>query len=96
VTATRARPSAPPSPTFTDAGGPEAPGNYAASIDWGDGTVTAGTVSLAGALFSVNGDHVYGAEGTFTISVTVSDDGGSTSGAATTALVAPAAINGAG
>jgi streptogramin lyase len=74
---------------FSDAGGPEAPGNYTATIDWGDksGTTT-GTVTVSGTLFTVSGSHTY-AEGSATpyaVVVTITDDGGSSvtaTGAAT-------------
>jgi streptogramin lyase len=74
---------------FSDAGGPEAPGNYTATIDWGDksGTTT-GTVAVSGTLFTVSGSHTY-AEGSATpyaVVVTITDDGGSSvtaTGAAT-------------
>src|SRR5436853_452849 len=36
--------------TFTDPGGYEAPGEYTASIDWGDSTTTSGTIDASGGL----------------------------------------------
>ncbi|HLJ94596.1 MAG TPA: hypothetical protein VKU02_15525, partial [Gemmataceae bacterium] len=62
--------------TFIDTGGPENasdPGDYTATIKWGDGTATAGAISgpdLNG-VFTVAGSHVYGGQGTFTITVTI-------------------------
>ena len=57
--------------TFTDPGTLD---THTAEIDWGDGTVEAGTLDpLAG---TVDGSHVYGTTGLFTVAVTVSDDDG--------------------
>src|SRR5207302_3504345 len=47
---------------FTDTGGPEDPtdpGNYTATINWGDGTTSRGTISLSGTVFSVLVSHTY-------------------------------------
>src|SRR5207244_3568473 len=42
--------------TFTDPGGAEGIGDYSATIDWGDGTpASAGTITLAGGVFTVQG-----------------------------------------
>jgi uncharacterized delta-60 repeat protein len=49
--------------TFTDPGGAEALGDYAAMIDWGDGSApSAGVISFAGGVFTVKGSHTYGEE----------------------------------
>jgi hypothetical protein len=48
---------------------------FTASIDWGDGTTTAGEVVGAGGVYTVNGDHTYANSGTFAVSVQVSDNG---------------------
>jgi len=67
--------------TFTD-GNPTAPlGDFTALIDWGDGTSSAGTVTQPdgiGKTFDVVGSHTYTASGTFTVTVDISDVGGST------------------
>ena len=57
--------------TFTDPGTED---THTATIDWGDGSVETGTVDqLAG---TVDGSHVYAGPGTYTVSVTVTDDDG--------------------
>src|SRR5581483_11678936 len=49
--------------TFTDPGNPtgtaEDADDYAATIDWGDGTSSAGTISQSGGVFTVSGSHTY-------------------------------------
>jgi hypothetical protein len=86
--------------TFTDPGGPElshgqpAPGEYAATIDWGDGGPTsAGTITwdAAGHTFRVAGNHRYADDGGYTVTVTVSH-GGSATPAVSSATVADAAL----
>ncbi len=62
--------------TFTDPAGAEPAGNYAATIDWGDGTTSTGTITVSNGVFTVSGSHTYTASGSVTLSVTVTDDGG--------------------
>ena len=50
--------------TFTDPGGPGPVSAYSASINWGDGSVTSGTITLASGVFSVAGTHAYLEEST--------------------------------
>ena len=67
--------------TFTDPGGAEA--NTSAhykvvSIDWGDGTAldtTSGAISLLGNTFTVSGNHTYGEEGPYTVTVILDHEG---------------------
>ncbi|HVC92930.1 MAG TPA: DUF4214 domain-containing protein, partial [Pirellulales bacterium] len=62
--------------TFTHAGN-SAPSEFSATIDWGDGTTTPGTVVAPN--YSVVGTHTYGDEGSYTVHFTVSEGGGSAS-----------------
>ncbi|HET6879917.1 MAG TPA: TIGR03118 family protein, partial [Pirellulales bacterium] len=78
--------------TFTDPV-PEPIGNYSASIDWGDGTATLGTVSGSGGTFTVTGSHTYAADGVRAIDVTVKDEGGATATATTTAQAGYLQVN---
>jgi hypothetical protein len=59
----------------TVTGGPVgAVGNdFTASIDWGDGHSSAGTVTGSAGSFTVTGTHTYGEEGTYSPIVTVTD-----------------------
>jgi hypothetical protein len=61
--------------TFSDAGTPDAATAYSATIDWGDGTTSAGTVVSFNGAFAVQGEHTYADEGSFTVTVTVAETG---------------------
>jgi hypothetical protein len=60
---------------FLDTGGPESPtlSHYAASIDWGDGTTSTGTIAGpdSNGTLTVTGSHIYDEQFTGTISVTI-------------------------
>jgi cyclophilin family peptidyl-prolyl cis-trans isomerase len=79
--------------TFTDADPMAQAGDFAASIDWGDGQSSSGTVTGSGGTFSVNGSHTYSTAGNFTIRTTINDINtagdvpGSTATATSTATV---------
>ncbi|MEZ5332685.1 MAG: PKD domain-containing protein [Thermoanaerobaculia bacterium] len=71
----------------------------ASSIDWGDSTVDAATVSETpgsvgvATTGTVSGSHVYASGGIFTITITVEDDDGGTDTATLTALVTGAGLD---
>ena len=68
--------------------------DFTATIDWGDGTHSTGTIAngaTAGA-FKVNGTHKYAEEGTFNISIAIHDTTGHTSTGRAVAEVADAPI----
>jgi sugar lactone lactonase YvrE len=75
--------------SFADADPAGKPGDYTATIDWGDGQSSAGTVqpAPAGGL-AIVGDHTYLRHGSYPVTVTVIDAGGSSSIAQATADVA--------
>src|SRR6185437_15960747 len=60
--------------TFTDTYTGNTSGDFTASIDWGDGTTTAGTVSGGSGTFTVSGGHTYAAGGSDSVKVTLTDD----------------------
>ncbi len=63
---------------FTDADPNDSPGDYDATIVWGDGRSSAGTVGgTAAAGFTVSGQHTYGEDGSYPVTVFVRDHGGS-------------------
>jgi len=83
-----------PVATFSDTDTSTAPDGFTATIDWGDGSTSSGTVSGSGGSFTVSGTHTYNAApGNYPVSVTLSDDspGTATAQAASTAQVSPAA-----
>lgn len=75
--------------TFTDADTANVASDFLATIDWGDGTTTAATVTGGGGTFAVTGTHTYAATGPFTVTVTLADDppGTATATVASTANV---------
>jgi Bacterial Ig-like domain (group 1) len=81
--------------TFTDPDLSAKASDYSASIAWGDGNTSTGTISqnLDGS-FSVSGCNVYSEEGTYTITTTITDTDNATNGATvtSTATVGDAAL----
>jgi hypothetical protein len=57
--------------TFSDSNGGDTPASFMATINWGDGATTAGTVVGSGGSFTVEGGHTYADEGSDQASVTV-------------------------
>jgi hypothetical protein len=79
--------------TFTDANPNAAASDFTATIDWGDGTSTSGTVvAQSGGGFAVDGTHTYADEGKYAVSTTIKDVGGSTASATSSARVADADV----
>ncbi len=74
---------------FTDAYPGLDAGSYLASVNWGDGTSTAGAVTGSGGAFTVAADHAYSANGSFPVQVTLTRklDGQSVTSAAANAVV---------
>lgn len=83
-----------PVATFHDANTAAPVSDFTAMIDWGDGNTTAGVIaSNGGGNFTVSGTHLYSSTGPFTVTVVITDVGGSTatvSSAATATLPIPA------
>jgi hypothetical protein len=62
--------------------------DFTATIDWGDGQSSAGTVSqTGGGEYAVSGSHSYAADGPYTIAVHAADDGGSSADASSYVVV---------
>lgn len=73
---------------FTDTANPNAlASDYGASIEWGDGTASVGTIRpRVGGGFEILGSHAYANEGTYTTTVRVGARGEDGSAASTVAL----------
>jgi hypothetical protein len=72
-----------PTTNFTDADPGATSSDYVASIDWGDGTTSAGTIVTSASGFTVNGTHTYKSAGAYPMKVSIVD-------AASPAVVNPA------
>ena len=84
--------------TFTDANPIGTVDDFTATIFWGDGTSSLGVVSQPGGpgtVFDVSGNHVYPNDGTYPVTVSIVDVGGSTTTATATVNVAevPVVLN---
>src|SRR5205085_2088367 len=74
--------------TFTDANPNAAPNEFTATIAWGDGTTSAGTIAAQpGGGFIITGAHSYAQEGSYAVTTAIADAGGSTATATSTATV---------
>jgi hypothetical protein len=56
---------------ITDGNHADTAGGFTATIDWGDGTTSAGTIVGSNGSFSVEGGHTYADEGSFTVTADV-------------------------
>jgi hypothetical protein len=79
---------------FADANPGATGSNFSASINWGDGSSTAGTISFNGTAgkWQVNGSHTYRVGGTYHPTVSIHDVGGAGATASPTATIAGAPI----
>ena len=84
-----------PVATVTDGDPGDHAAEYGATIDWGDGTTTSGTVTGPdGGPYDVNGSHTYAEEGSDTVKVHVTDsDSTNTADATSTAAVGDAPLS---
>ena len=82
--------------SFDDTDPGKTAGDYTASIAWGDGTISAGTVVAVGAGFGVTGSHAYAEHGTYNGITTVTDHASTASSSltATIAEVSPLVVSG--
>jgi hypothetical protein len=60
--------------TFTDPGGAEPLADYSASIDWGDGHTSAGSIAFLSGVFTVSGSHTYTSASTYSPQITISHE----------------------
>ena len=62
--------------TFTHASGVEPASAFVATINWGDGSTSTGTITLSGTTYTVKGSHTYSQNGSHTVTTTVVEAGG--------------------
>src|SRR5262249_43906979 len=80
-------------PSFTYPDPSPSLSNFSATINWGDGFTTSGTVAANGSGgFDVSGAHKYVEEGGYTLTTTINDAKGATTTVTGTANVADAAL----
>jgi hypothetical protein len=84
-----------PVATFTDSY-LTLPGNFAASIAWGDGTTSPGAITQSGSTFTVSGTHAYAAHGTYAPDVTITSIAGTATSVTDSVVAADAVTNCAG
>lgn len=84
--------------SFTDPGGALPASSYLATITWGDGSSSAGTVSYNAATttFSVAGSHLYAGEGSYSVAVTVQDGSAPAASATSVAAVSDPSVKATG
>lgn len=61
--------------TFVHGVGAEPASAFLATIDWGDGTSSAGIITKSGSTYTVNGTHTYAKGGKHTVTTTVTEIG---------------------
>src|SRR5260370_26714742 len=77
--------------TFTDANLNAPLSDFTATIDWGDGTSSGGSIQVdPNGGFDVIGSHAYSSAGVDAITIQISDVGGSSATTNSTAQVSPA------
>jgi PKD repeat protein len=74
--------------TLHDANASAPASEFTATIDWGDGSTSLGSVTGSGGSYAVKGGHTYAAAGSYPVKVTVVDQDG-----ATVTLTGSASIN---
>jgi large repetitive protein len=81
--------------TFFDSDPNESLSNLSATINWGDGTLSSGTIVSGGSgVLAVSGVHTYAEEGTYLQTITASSSGGSQATVMNAAAVADAPLTG--
>jgi hypothetical protein len=90
VSATAGTQLSPTVATFSDADPAGTASDYTATINWGDGSTSAGTIGPApGGGFAVSGSHTYANVGTYSTSIAITDVGGASATAMSSANVTP-------
>src|SRR3989441_1844568 len=80
-----------PTAGFTDQSSTGTLSDFSATINWGDSSSSSGTIAggPSNAPYTVSGSHTYSTTGSFTVTTTINDTGGSTTTATCTVTVVP-------
>jgi hypothetical protein len=78
--------------SFTSTDPSAAVADFTATVAWGDGATSAGTVSGSGGTFSVTGGHTYAQDNTYTAQITVTDRAGRTISTSNSVVVVRAPV----
>jgi hypothetical protein len=81
--------------SVSDPNSSDTPTDLSATIDWGDGGTSAGTISGGNGNFSVAGTHTYAQAGSYTITVTVTRNAANSAVATDSALITSTPTSGA-
>jgi uncharacterized repeat protein (TIGR01451 family) len=81
-----------PTGTFTHASGVEPASAFTATINWGDGRTSTGTITLSGTTYTVSGSHRYKHAVTHTITTSVVESGAAPNGVSSGSSVGGAAL----
>jgi hypothetical protein len=84
--------SAPLGASFTDANTTAAPTDFTAFIQWGDFSSSFGVVTGSGSNYNVSAAHVYAEAGTYSLTISVTDRGGSRLNMTSTTIVSDAPL----
>jgi len=77
-----------PVATFNASAGQPSPGEFAATIDWGDGSsAPADAITVANGVYTVMGSHTFADEGKYDVQVTIDGNGGGPIVVSTTATI---------
>jgi PKD repeat protein len=76
--------------TFRDTNTASAASDFTATIAWGDGSTSAGTIGGSSGAFTVSGSHTYASAGTFALTVTLADDSPGSAAVTTTSTASVA------
>jgi hypothetical protein len=78
---------------FTDTDPAQPASSFTATINWGDGTTSTGTITGGNGSFSISGNHTYADESSFTTTVSVQDQDGEAATGTGSANVSDAALS---